>query len=201
MVSPRSVRDLRRLGLSTRLWVRRPLAESHQDTLTATVAAAWPRSFSANQPFAPDIAKPREAASIAGMPGSAVRPDTAPKGPPLPDRIHSRELVLTICRYISAVPHFVYLPPKKCGFTPPLKASNTRRCIWGPMTAFAKPAAPSARAGERRAGELAALIGIEDFRLAVTSQSIGSSPGSTALPVCGHGGFVSPRPRFTFATA
>src|SRR6516165_7031518 len=28
------------------------------------------------------------------------------------------------------------------------------------------------RAGERRAGELAALIGVEDFRLAVTSQSI-----------------------------
>jgi len=38
----------------------------------------------ANQHFAPDIAKPREAASIAGMRGSAVRPDT-----PLPDRIHS----------------------------------------------------------------------------------------------------------------
>src|SRR6516165_7724712 len=84
MVSPSSVRDLRRLGLSTRLRVNRPLAESHQDTLTATIAAAWPRPFSANQPFAPDIAKPREAASIAGMRGSAVRPDT-----PLPDRIHS----------------------------------------------------------------------------------------------------------------
>src|SRR6516225_2406953 len=84
MVSPSSVRDLRRLGLSTRLRVNRPLAESHQDTLTATIAAAWPRPFSANQPFAPDIAKPREAASIAGMRGSAVRPDT-----PFPDRTHT----------------------------------------------------------------------------------------------------------------
>jgi hypothetical protein len=55
------------------------LLESHQDTLTAIIAAAWPRPFSAYQLFARDIAEPREAASIAGA-GLVGRLETAPKG-------------------------------------------------------------------------------------------------------------------------
>jgi hypothetical protein len=51
----------------------------YQDTLTATVAAVSPRPFSADQLLAPDIAEPREAASIAAMPDLVVRPDPCRK--------------------------------------------------------------------------------------------------------------------------